>query len=179
MLAHASMAIAAEADRCKDSVQVAPGESLSLIAKRCATTLPDLLRANPQIQDPDLVPSGAILALPGQPEPRAVQETEPPPATLTVTPRTVVRGTVMTIEVEGLPPRAHVWIKGGRQRASRYHLMLRTARAKSDGTLRAKVKVPSWAKAGPTGFYVSVEVPRLDASLASIPVEVRRPGENP
>jgi LysM repeat protein len=157
---------------CGASVKIAAGETLSSIAQRCNTTLPDLVRANPQIRNPDLVPAGAVLALPQRGKPAIEKEPDDVSLALAVEPRTAARGTPVTISAEGLPPKATVWIKGGRQQSGRYHLMIRSTRSRADGTLRATVKVPSWANPGPKGFHFSVEVPRSGASLASVPVEV-------
>lgn len=55
---------AAEA-ACPSPVPLEPGGTLSAIASRCGVALPALLAANPSIRDPNRVPAGTPIALPG------------------------------------------------------------------------------------------------------------------
>ena len=50
-------------EACGEMITVAPGDSLSAIARRCDTTLVDLLQANPGIASPNLIVVGQQLVI--------------------------------------------------------------------------------------------------------------------
>ncbi|WP_209425043.1 LysM peptidoglycan-binding domain-containing protein [Pararhodobacter sp. SW119] len=50
---------------CGSAVAVRPGETLRWIAMRCRTTVAALLRANPQITNPNVIRAGQVIRMPG------------------------------------------------------------------------------------------------------------------
>lgn len=66
------------ATTCGPVVYVTRGDSLSLIASRCGTSVQALLRANPSIWHPDMIFVGQALSIPG-----AVQAPTPVPTPVT------------------------------------------------------------------------------------------------
>jgi LysM repeat protein len=58
-------AVPALASSCGDTVTVRAGDTLSHIAQRCGTTVNGILRANPNITNPDLIRPGQVIILPG------------------------------------------------------------------------------------------------------------------
>lgn len=50
---------------CGGGVAIRPGDTLARIAARCGTTMAALLRANPQITNPDLIRVGQVVRMPG------------------------------------------------------------------------------------------------------------------
>lgn len=78
---------------CGGGVAIRPGDTLARIASRCGTTMAALLRANPQITNPNVIHVGQVVRMPGagsgQQPPRIVPSppTVPPfiPADLRIT----------------------------------------------------------------------------------------------
>lgn len=64
-LSRTTVAQAALVSECGNTVTVARGDTLSKIAARCGVTVNGILRANPQITDPNLISVGQVLVLPG------------------------------------------------------------------------------------------------------------------
>lgn len=56
---------AAKAAPCGETVQVGLGDTLAAIARRCDVEIPALLKANRTIRDPNVIPLGAELTIPG------------------------------------------------------------------------------------------------------------------
>ena len=50
---------------CGSSVAVRPGDTMTRIAARCRTTVAALLRANPQITNPNVIRVGQVIRMPG------------------------------------------------------------------------------------------------------------------
>ncbi|MCB5175851.1 LysM peptidoglycan-binding domain-containing protein [Microvirga lenta] len=158
-------------EECGQSVKVAPGDTLSSLARRCGTTVSDLLRENPSIRNPNLVEVGTRLALPNSGDDEATTKTASKTgdgivASLTETDR----GHRVAIEVSDLPPRMRVWIKGGKSRSPKHHLILRGARVNGSGELRTTFRLPEWAEKG--SVYLSLSIPRTGKTLVSAPLEV-------
>lgn len=176
LLLLAPAAGAQESDGCGASVTVSAGDTLTSLARRCGTSVGALMKANPGLRDPDLVPRGTVLTLP-----QSVAAKPAPPAaetgagTLSVEPSTPAPGERVTVRASGLPPRARVWVKGGRSRLPEQHLVLRGARADAQGELRITLRLPKWVEAGPARFTLSVEVPRSGTALLSPPLDVSLP----
>jgi lipoprotein-anchoring transpeptidase ErfK/SrfK/LysM repeat protein len=63
-LAFSSGAAQAQAALCGPSVRMAEGDSLSRIARRCGTTVADILRANPEVGTPGAAIPGTVLRMP-------------------------------------------------------------------------------------------------------------------
>ena len=67
---------------CGSSVTFRTGDTLAWIAQQCGTTVPALLRANPQIRDVSTIRRGEVIRMPGaMPDrrPRAELRRAPPP----------------------------------------------------------------------------------------------------
>lgn len=62
--------------RCGNAVVVSFGDTMNRIAVRCGTTVAALLRANPQITNPNIIHVGATLRMPGG---GAAARPQPPP----------------------------------------------------------------------------------------------------
>ena len=110
-LAFASAPVPA-ADACGPTVTVRPGDTLGRIAERCGTTLPEILRANPDLADPDRIGVGHVLALPGAVEAQAAEPAAPVPAGHRVRPGDTLAGIaarhgVRVSELLAANPRIH------------------------------------------------------------------------
>lgn len=70
------------------SYTVQKGDTLTSIAKKYGVTVPELLKANPSIKDPNLIKVGQVITIPGKPSsPAAAPGTDPAkPETGTVAP---------------------------------------------------------------------------------------------
>jgi LysM repeat protein len=174
LISSAAQARTQEQEKCGSSVTVGPGDSLSLLAQRCGTTVPALIEANSRLKNPDLLPIGTVIALPGS---SGKKEDAPSDAStvadaVAVEPATLLPGKRVTIMASGLPARARVWIKGGNSRLPQHHLILRGARVGTHGELRATLRVPKWMKAGNGAYTLSIVVPRTSTTLLSAPLTV-------
>lgn len=165
---------------CRKAVTVRSGDTLSALAQRCDTTPAELLRANPEITNPNVIPLGATLRIPGRAP--AVQRVEKQdagsaPDRLLVEPSRAARGARVTLSASGLPPGALVWVKGGRQATSQ--LIVKRARTDAKGRLRTSVVLPSWSGAGrvPEHYLFSVQVPQTGETIHSAPVLLATPSQ--
>jgi LysM repeat protein len=153
----------AEAGCEPPSVTVDVGDTLSSLARRCGTTVSALLKANPDIRNPNIITLGTELALPKS---AATQAAKPPDAPAAPSASSLV------IEPPDPAPRARVRIKGGSSRSPAHHLILETARTDKQGRLRATLRIPKWAKAGRAQYNLSIAVPRTGAVLLFSPLNV-------
>jgi LysM repeat protein len=161
-------------DQCSSSITISPGDTLSSIARRCGTSLRDLIDANPHLHDPDILPVGMALVLP-----KAAQGDEASPVgavveahIISVEPSVLIPGGRVVVSASNLPPGARVWIKGGTSRSPKHHLVLRGGRVDAQGKLHAGLRLPRSLRAGDEGFTLSVEVPRASMTLSSDPLDV-------
>lgn len=158
-IAWAGLAHAADEGPCGASVTVEVGDTLTEIARRCAVSPQALMEANPVIRDPDIVPLGARLTIPGGRE--ASKAPQPPAdvpglAPVAVMPERAAPGTRVVVHARNLAPGADVLIGGGIQP----HLPIFFARARIDeaGILAAEIELPEWAGRGER-FHMIVEAP--------------------
>lgn len=160
--------------KCSSPITISPGDTLSSIARRCGTTLSALIDANPQLDNPNILPVGSMLRLSQDSRRDEDTPTEVVADThvIAVEPAVLVPGGRVTITASSMPPGARVWIKGGNSRSPRHHLILRGARVDARGELSVRLRLPKWLKAADGGFTLSVEVPRAGMTLSSDPLEV-------
>ena len=113
------------------------GGALGEIAGRVGSSVEDLLAKNPDLQD-RLRRLGTRLG---------VTDTEARAAGVSILPRSGPEGTVVALSAAGLPANTPVILGGGGPGAA--YEVLDSALTGGDGGLRATVRVPSWAGAGP------------------------------
>jgi LysM repeat protein len=77
LLAAAPVAGAEEEQACGDSVTVERGDTLHRIAERCGTSVPELISANPELSNPDLIEVGQTLTIPADDRPAAADAGQP------------------------------------------------------------------------------------------------------
>jgi LysM repeat protein len=82
---------------CSGSYTVVAGDSLSLIASRCSTTVNDLLALNTQITNPNLIFVGQVIQVTGTPSTTTTTTTTVIPVTSTVTYTTVSGDTLSSV----------------------------------------------------------------------------------
>lgn len=178
-----SSSLAAEDKGCGRKITVARGDTLSALARRCGVDPAALVRANPAITDPNVIPLGANLKVPNNEQaPPASQEalsrenSRTPSDRVRIEPPRAPPGSRVTLTASGLPPRSRVWVKGGWRRTG--HLILRSGRTDAAGRFAARVRLPSWASAGqpPEQYLFSVEIPRTGETIRGAPVRVIAPG---
>jgi LysM repeat protein len=160
--------------KCSSPMTVAPGDTLSSIARRCGKTVPALIDANPHLSDPNILPVGFKLTLTQDPQNDRASRSESAENThvIAIEPSILIPGGRVTVTASNMPPGARVWIKGGSSRSPKHHLILRGARVDSRGELDARVRLPRSLKAVHGDFNLSVEVPRAGMTLRSDPLEV-------
>ncbi|MGP9818387.1 LysM peptidoglycan-binding domain-containing protein [Salinarimonas sp. NSM] len=145
---------------------VAVGDTLTNVAQRCGVTPEALLEANPQIRDPDILPLGTAIAIPGG---TAAAEADADPARAPAAPAGEMQGVAplrilpvagpldarVRLFARGLPPGASALIGAG----PRPDAPLLFARTQIDatGVLSHVLVLPDWA-AG-EAVHVVVETP--------------------
>ncbi|WP_230530166.1 LysM peptidoglycan-binding domain-containing protein [Microvirga roseola] len=160
---------AAQDARCGDSVTVSRGDTLSKIARRCGTSVEAMLGSNPHIRNPNIVPLGAALNVPGREKTADQEEPVRADGAIEVSIVETETGNRVLITASGLPPRTRVWIKSGRSQSADQHLVLRGARTDGEGRLRARLRSPQWS--GTKSVRYSIAVPQTGATLVSTPLK--------
>jgi LysM repeat protein len=160
--------------KCSSPMTVAPGDTLSSIARRCGRTVSALISANPHLADPNILPVGFKLTLTQDPQSEGGSQNEFAEGThvIAVEPTVLTPGGRITVTASNMPPGAQVWIKGGNSRSPKHHLILRGARVDDRGELSARLRLPKWLKAVDGNFTLSVEIPRAGLTLKSDPLKV-------
>ncbi|MFC1458283.1 LysM domain-containing protein [Microvirga arabica] len=160
--------------KCNWPMTVAPGDTLSSIARRCGSTVSALIGANPHLPDPNILPVGSKLTLTQDPKSEEGSQNEAAEDThvIAVEPSVLTPGGRITVTASNMPPGARVWIKGGNSRSPKHHLILRGARVDGRGELSARLRLPKWLKSVGGNFTLSVEIPRAGLTLKSDPLEV-------
>lgn len=160
--------------KCNSPMTIAPGDTLSSIARRCGKTVSALIEANPNLSDPNILPVGSKLTLTKGSQGDEASQAELVEGThvIAVEPPVLPPGGRVTVTASNMPPGARVWIKGGNSRSPKHHLILRGARVDARGELNVRLRLPKWLKAVDGGFTLSVEVPRAGMTLKSNPLEV-------
>lgn len=158
---------------CGESVTVARGDTLDKIAKRCNTTVPALLEANSNIENPNLITVGMELRMPTseQPQPRK-PEPGATPYEISIEPDNGPPGAAVRLTASGFPPDTEVLIGTG-QRRSEYQIIGRE-RSNANGALSAWVQAPKHANFGEEWVFV-VALEGQGIEINSEPFTVRRP----
>lgn len=129
--------------RGADVYVIRPGDTLRSVARALSVDVDALLDTNPGLSQRDLVP-GRQIRLGGRPAPRPpVVEEE---IDLSVRERDVEPGGFVTVEVEGLAPRAPITLRAGPD-GSRLSVE-RAGRAGRDGSATVEIDVPERAQSG-------------------------------
>lgn len=166
----ASPAFAQDA-ACGPTWTVSIGDTLTNIALRCGITPQALLSANPQITDPDVLPLGTALTIPGGvPRVDPVPETPQPSvgALVVVGVGPPLDGRVRLF-ARDLPAGARVLVGSGETAATA--IFFEKALVDPTGVLSVELTVPPWAARGPRTVFV-VEVPIGGGRIASPPYDV-------
>lgn len=154
----------ARADGCGATHTVAVGDTLTNIAARCGVTPQALLQANPAIRDPNVVPLGVTLTIPGAasrtgPEPPA--RDDPPASGDGVPPlRVIPIGGPLDARVRlfatNLPPGAGALVGGGPRPGSA--LLFARGQVDATGVLSLELALPDWVLGSGVAHLV-VEAP--------------------
>lgn len=168
---------AARAEGCGATVTVAVGDTLTSIAARCGVAPGALLEANPQIADPDIVPLGMRLAVPGGGGTGGLVVEEPPIDGGGAPPiRVVAIGGPLDARVRlfatNLPPGAEALIGCGASAAA--PLFFTRARVDATGVLSVELALPGWALRTGAAHLV-VETPIGGAMLRAAPYRLAGP----
>lgn len=139
---------------CNRTETVVVGDTLREIANRCTTTVNDLLAANPEIRNPNLIYPGQLLTIPNQNDDQV--DSSPDDSAVTVSPSTGEAGISVQLQAGGFPPNTPLEIGFGRVE-SEYDLIAQ-ATADANGNLNRSVRVPNFADAGDR--FVFVVLPR-------------------
>lgn len=161
---------------------VRSGETLAIIAGRFDTTVRALVRANSQIEDPDLIRVGWVLTIPGTGEqpverpPRRDPGETYPNAAVRVERERAAPGETMQLSARGLPADHRVNVGVGPWRSE--YSVVREARTDREGRLVTPVQMPDWADPGDRFVFV-VEISDHDLKVMTDPIVVVRPDERP
>ncbi len=146
---------------------VAVGDTLTNVARRCGVTPEALLEANPQIRDPDILPLGTTMAIPGggtgesgadadaAPAPSAPAGETPGVAPLRILPFAGPLDARVRLFARGLPPGASALIGAGARADA--PLFFERTQIDATGVLSHVLTLPDWA-AGEV-VHVVVETP--------------------
>jgi lipoprotein-anchoring transpeptidase ErfK/SrfK len=120
---------------CGEEVIVAQGDSLSKIARRCGTTVNNLLELNPDIANPSRIRVGQRIAL---------VEPEPVEPELNLLPARGTPGSTIEVRATGIPPRAGVqfYIAQGSAEQEPDYRFLDLVRAGPDGSATILAAIP-------------------------------------
>jgi LysM repeat protein len=90
---------------CGDTVTVVRGDTLRGIARRCDVTYSELLAANPQIANPNLIYVGQQINIPqeGQPQPQPPAQSD-----ISISPVSGPAGTVVQVAATGFPAQSEI-----------------------------------------------------------------------
>jgi LysM repeat protein len=146
------------ADRLRSFARDA-ADALSSLAQEFGSSVEDLLKRNPDLQQ-WLRNLGERLNVP----PGDFDK-----ARITVSPQSGPTGTAVTISGVGLPPNTPVMIAGGAPRAA--YEVLDRVQTSADGTLQATLQVPDWAGTEKRFVFIIIGVDR-DWKARSSPFEI-------
>lgn len=128
---------------------VRPGDTLGEIASRFGVTISALLRANPHIDDPDVIDVGLEVQIPraddrdGEREPR-----EPRRASwvgnVAIEPDSGPPGSTVRVQASGFPPYSRVNIGAGRA-GSEYEVVRSGIQTNANGSFVARAELPEYA----------------------------------
>ncbi len=132
---------------CGDAVTVADGDTLAQIAIRCGISIPQLLAANPDIEDPTSLTAGQIIVLPNreQTEGAEASETQPSAPTIEIEPANGPPNTVLDITASGFAAESPVTVGLGPPESETIVDVAATTDA--SGNLSTQLEVPDDARA--------------------------------
>lgn len=168
---------AAQASGCGPTHVVAVGDTLTNIAERCGVTPQALLEANPVIRDPNVVPLGAALTIPGgaaqapsaTPDPAAAPEGVASLPPLRVVPIGGPLDARVRLFATNLPPGAGVLIGGGPRPETA--LLFSRAQVDATGVLSVELALPDWMLGSGVAHLV-VEAPIGGPWLRAAPYRI-------
>ncbi len=121
-----------------ESYVVERGDTLYNIARRFNTTVPAILSANPEIENPNTIYAGQRLTIP---------EGEVPEVVVTISPTSGPPGTEVDVTARGLPANATIDLGAGRLNSE--YTIIATAESNAEGVLMtAPIAIPEHAEAG-------------------------------
>ncbi|KQT69631.1 MULTISPECIES: LysM peptidoglycan-binding domain-containing protein [unclassified Aureimonas] len=161
--------------RGADVYVIRPGDTLRSVARALGVDVNALLDANPGLSQRDLVP-GREIRLGGRGAPRPPVEAE---IDLSIRERDAEPGGFVTVEIEGLPPRAPVSLRAGPE-GSRLSVE-RNGRSGRDGSATVEIDIPERARPGDV-WRVEALDPRgrpVASARVRIAGQSREPGRGP
>jgi LysM repeat protein len=157
----------AGASTCPAEYTIQPGESLGVIARRCAVTLQSLLAANPQISNPNRVNAGLSVTIPvlgGRGGGDDLEQSVSLGGGYTP-------GADISIQAAGLPAGAPVSVGIGL--SSSGYRVLRRAVSGQDGSLSLTITIPGNAQPGERMFILITTsgVPSVQAISPEVQIQ--------
>ncbi|MCB0127038.1 MAG: LysM peptidoglycan-binding domain-containing protein, partial [Caldilineaceae bacterium] len=146
---------AAAQSPCQATETVVAGDTLREIANRCNTTVTELLAANPQIRNRNLIYPGQVLTIPGvnNENPNNGNPTE---ANVVISPNSGPPSTVVSITGRNFPPNTGVMVGIGETEAEPVASFDATTDA--NGAINTQIAVPDDAQTNQQ-FIVVIYVP--------------------
>lgn len=135
---------------CGPTYEVQPDDWLTRIARRCDTTVDELLAANPQISNPSLIFPGQVLNIPA----------EVPPPQVGITPNQGDPGTEIQVNAIGFPANNIATVAIGR--ADSEPVSSKVAMVDAEGMVETTIAVPAEALPG-TPWVVVVSSGTVEA----------------
>ncbi len=129
---------------CGSTYTVKNLDNLSKIASHCGVTLADILAGNPQIANPNLIYSGQVLNMTGNPENGSTYSAVD--ARVTVSTTSTYEGGSVTVYVRGFP--ANSWIDYRIGRDGEEYSVVYDGTVAKDGTTSLTFTVPTAAYGG-------------------------------
>jgi LysM repeat protein len=136
---------------CGDSYSIQDGDTLGEIARSCGITLKELVKANPQIQNPNQVFTGQQIYLPDPLAGRGSGEA----LAVSTTPfnaSAFFPGNEIKIEAAGLP--ASTLVRVGLGLSVSGYTVLNESKTDAEGHLSLTLSLPAGAQPGETGFIL-------------------------
>ena len=161
-LAPVALANSATVD-CPAKYTVQRGDTLGSIAEKCGVSLDALIKANPQVSDPNQLYAGTHVYIPGAIIPITGA------ASVQVSPQNGQAGTQVTVKGSGFPSNASIYINIG-QPGKTAALTYATA-ADDKGSFSTPAAIPSNASAGSL-WTITAFVPSNSAFTASAQYQV-------
>lgn len=139
---------AAAQSPCAPAYVMKPGDTLYQVTQACRVSLPELLRANPGIDDIDDIPVGTRIAMPGDAPPDSGGRDDAPSASpsIDLQPLAGAPGAPVTVRGQGLEPGSTVTIGAGPPQSEWDPLA--EAEVGRNGSVESQVEIPQHAKPG-------------------------------
>lgn len=146
------------------------GDTLGQIAAKFQTTVSALVRANPEITNPDLITVGQRLAIP--------EQREPDRPTVTISPTRGPPGTTVQVRGRGLPPSTSLQVGAGVVNTE-FGVVDRAATDRN-GRLNTELTIPNFAQPGEEWVVVVRQVEqgggRATSNLFQVSQDATGPG---